>query len=393
LQAEGISLSQIALLYRSNAQSRVLEHSLFNAALPYRVYGGLRFFERMEVKHALAYLRLIANPEDDNALLRIINFPARGIGARTLEQLQDTARQQNCSLWAAATQECNGDGVRNGSTQKGVTGFVNLIESMRQDWESISLPQIVERILTQSGLISHYKTEREGADRLENLYELVNAANGFVQEAEDDSLVAFLTHASLEAGEHQASSGQDALQLMTVHAAKGLEFYAIFLSGLEEGLFPHDNSLNDANGLEEERRLMYVAMTRARRRLYLSLAQSRMLHGQTRYNIPSRFLDEIPVKFLKWLSPVSKSKSDDHFVTAGSNANTHFTTANIRNRFSQHSGIAGQWQIGQAVQHAKFGEGVILDCEGTGSDARVQVKFNRAGIKWLMLEYAKLTPI
>lgn len=389
LRTEGISLSQIALLYRSNAQSRVLEHSLFNAALPYRVYGGLRFFERMEIKHALAYLRLIANPEDDNALLRIINYPARGIGARTLEQLQDHARQQNCSLWSAATQKYGSDGGK----QKGVAGFVHLITTVRQDWQSIPLPQIVERVLIQSGLVAHYKTEREGADRLENLHELVNAATSFVHEAEDDSLVAFLTHASLEAGEHQAGSGQDALQLMTVHAAKGLEFHTVFLSGLEEGLFPHDNSLNDTNGLEEERRLMYVAMTRARRRLYLSLAQSRMLHGQTRYNIPSRFLDEIPEEFLKWLNPVNKSKSDDNFVVADANTDTQFTHSRRQNSFKPHSSMTPQWRIGQTVMHAKFGEGTVIDYEGSGSDARVQVKFNHVGTKWLMLEYAKLTSV
>ncbi|MCP5251982.1 MAG: UvrD-helicase domain-containing protein [Burkholderiales bacterium] len=394
LQSEGIPLAQMALLYRSNAQSRVLEHSLFNAALPYRVYGGMRFFERMEIKHALAYLRLIAHPDDDNALLRIINFPARGIGARSLEQLQDAARQQGCSLWTAAIQKCGGDShAAAGSNAKGLTGFVGLILSMRQDWESLPLPQIVERVLVQSGLISHYKNERDGADRLENLHELVNAATIFVHEADDDNLMAFLTHASLEAGEHQAGSGQDALQLMTVHAAKGLEFHTVFLSGLEEGLFPHENSLNDINGLEEERRLMYVAMTRARRRLYLTLAQSRMLHGQTRYNIPSRFLDEVPEKLLKWLSPAVGVKTNDNFVVADSANDFRYNRAIQRNSLNQSSGNAAQWRIGQIIRHAKFGEGVIIAYEGAGNDARVQIKFNDVGIKWLMLEYAKLTPV
>lgn len=393
LQSEGIPLAQMALLYRSNAQSRVLEHSLFNASLPYRVYGGTRFFERMEIKHALAYLRLIAHPDDDNALLRIINFPARGIGARSLEQLQDAARQQSSSLWEAAIQKCGGDShAAAGSNVKGLTGFVGLIQSMRQDWESLPLPRIVEHVLVQSGLISHYKNERDGADRLENLHELVNAATIFVHEADDDSLVAFLTHASLEAGEHQAGSGQDALQLMTVHAAKGLEFHTVFLSGLEEGLFPHDNSLNDVNGLEEERRLMYVAMTRARRRLYLTLAQSRMLHGQTRYNIPSRFLDEVPEKFLKWLSPIVGVKTNDNFVVADSDNDFRYSRAVQRNSSSQFSGNTAQWRIGQVIRHVKFGEGVIVAYEGAGNDARVQIKFNDVGIKWLMLEYAKLTP-
>ena len=394
LQAENIALAQVALLYRSNAQSRVLEHSLFNAALPYRVYGGLRFFERMEIKHALAYLRLTANPEDDNALLRVINFPTRGIGARTLEQLQDEARQLNSSLWTAACQKCGSDGTHSVSGQKGLAGFVNLIITMRQEWESVPLPQIVERILIQSGLIAHYQAEREGADRLENLHELVNAATSFVHEAEDDSLIAFLTHASLEAGEHQAGKGQDALQLMTVHSAKGLEFHTVFLSGLEEGLFPHDNSLNDTRGLEEERRLMYVAMTRARRRLYLSLAQSRMLHGQTRYNIASRFLDEIPDTFLKWLSPATPAHASPQSELTPSIRRTGSNAKAARNpAFKSCSETGAPWHIGQTVHHTKFGEGVILDYEGTGNDARVQVKFSNAGTKWLMLEYAKLTPL
>ncbi|MDR4513075.1 UvrD-helicase domain-containing protein [Nitrosomonas sp.] len=401
LRVDGVPLAEIALLYRSNAQSRVLEHCLFNAALPYRVYGGMRFFERMEIKHALAYLRLVANPEDDNALLRVINFPARGIGARSLEQLQDAARKQDSSLWAAALQQC-GDKISseaetesNAKNKKGVAGFVALVLALRQNWESMPLPQIVERVLLHSGLVPHYKTEKEGADRLENLHELVNAAISFVHEADDDSLTAFLAHASLEAGEHQAGSGQDALQLMTVHAAKGLEFHSVFLSGLEEGLFPHDNSLNETNGLEEERRLMYVAMTRARRRLYLSLAQSRMLHGQTRYNIASRFLEEIPKVFLKWIKPpVDKSVN---LTPLSSGTNSLYTTSSsaihTNKTYRQPFPTSGQWQIGQAVTHAKFGEGIILNYEGSGSEARVQVNFAHAGTKWLMLEYAKLTPV
>ena len=385
LNAEGIALSQIALLYRSNAQSRVLEHSLFNAALSYRVYGGMRFFERQEIKHALAYLRLIANPEDDNSLLRVINFPTRGIGPRSLEQLQDEARQLDGSLWHAACHKYDREmtpGKESGQPQKGIAGFIQLIKVMRQGWDTLPLPQIVEQMLTQSGLIAHYSKERESADRLENLNELINAATSFVHEAEDDSLAAFLAHASLEAGEHQAVSGQDALQLMTVHAAKGLEFHCVFLSGLEEGLFPHENSMNEAKGLEEERRLMYVAITRARRRLYLSLAQSRMLHGQTRYNVPSRFLEEIPEHCLKWLQ--SAPQTDFNAYQAKS-PNTKSTS------IAQKHSAAGQWKIGQNVEHAKFGIGVIVNYEGSGSDARVEVNFNRVGTKWLLLEYAKLS--
>lgn len=393
LHAEGTALSEIALLYRSNAQSRVLEHSLFNAAIPYRVYGGMRFFDRQEIKHALAYLRLMANPDDDSALLRVINFPARGIGARSLEQLQDDARLQGGSLWAAALQKCGGEAAvtqEPAKPVKGIAAFVYLILLMRQSCDTLPLPQIVEQMLTHSELSAHYAKERESAERLENLNELINAATSFVHEAEDDSLAEFLAHASLEAGEHQAGSGQDALQLMTVHAAKGLEFHSVFLSGLEEGLFPHENSLNEADGIAEERRLMYVAMTRARRRLYLSFAQSRMLHGQTRYNIPSRFLDEIPENCLKWLQSPPRMNINSYHSSASSQATTFASKTSSYNpqKFSN-----GGWRIGQNVLHAKFGTGVIVNCEGSGGEARVQVNFDHAGMKWLLLEYAKLTAV
>jgi DNA helicase-2/ATP-dependent DNA helicase PcrA len=392
LHAEGVALSQMALLYRSNAQSRVLEHALFNAALAYRVYGGMRFFDRQEIKHALAYLRLIANPGDDNALLRVVNFPVRGIGVRSLEQLQDEAGRQGSSLWTVMLGAGKGPdkGAGNGpdKQKKGIPGFVALIDAMRQTCEKLPLPEIVEHMLEHSGLAAYYRAEREGADRLENLNELINAAASFVHEAEDDSLTAFLNHASLEAGEHQAGSGQDALQLMTVHSAKGLEFHSVFLNGLEEGLFPHDNSRNETGGLEEERRLMYVALTRARRRLYLSFAQSRMLHGQTRYNVPSRFLQEIPGHLLKWLQPIQKIPVGNQQRSAANNG----MGRGVLMRGAEHDSTPG-WRIGQNVIHAKFGAGVIINCEGHGADARVEVRFGRAGTKWLLLEYAKLTPV
>ncbi|MER0202709.1 MAG: DNA helicase II [Nitrosomonas sp.] len=392
LHAEGVALSEMALLYRSNAQSRVLEHSLFNAAIPYRVYGGMRFFDRQEIKHALAYLRLIANPDDDSALLRVINFPARGIGARGLEQLQDDAKTLGGSLWAAAVQKCGGEDSllqKSPESLKGIAGFVHLILTMRQYCHALPLPQIVEYMLTHSTLLAHYSKEREGAERLENLNELINAATSFVHEAENDSLAEFLAHASLEAGEHQAGSGQDALQLMTVHAAKGLEFHSVFLSGLEEGLFPHENSLNEINGIAEERRLMYVAMTRARRRLYISFAQSRMLHGQTRYHIASRFLDEIPQNCLKWLQSAPRMNQSAYASNSGSQTTAGFS----RTAYGQPKSSGGEWRIGQNVSHAKFGNGVIINYEGSGSDARVQVNFDHAGAKWLLLEYAKLTAL
>ena len=391
LIAEGVRRDEIALLYRSNAQSRVLEHALFSAGIPYRVYGGLRFFERQEIKHALAYLRLVANPDDDNAFLRVVNFPTRGIGNRTLEQLQDAAKAAGGSLWGAAKAKSEAgkrraEGVAESPTAlpaRGVEGFVALIERMRRGCESLPLAEIVEQVVEVSGLIAHYKAEREGVDRLENLGELINAAALFANDPgnEDPSLTGFLTHAALEAGEHQAEAGVQALQLMTIHSAKGLEFHSVFISGLEEGLFPHENSLTEHDGLDEERRLMYVAITRARRRLYVSYAQSRMLHGQTRYNIRSRFLLELPPLLLK---PV----------------NTPAPRAGARTYGSQHGGSvfagvdvppASPWRVGQSVSHPKFGRGVIVGAEGRGADARVQVNFQSGGMKWLALEYAKLT--
>ncbi|MDR3299779.1 MAG: UvrD-helicase domain-containing protein [Candidatus Accumulibacter sp.] len=299
---EGVPRRQLALLYRSNAQSRVLEHQLFTANVPYRVYGGLRFFDRQEIKHALAYLRLIANPDDDTAFIRVVNFPTRGIGGRSLETLQDAAQRANSSLYNAAA------GL-SGKAGAAVGGFVRLIETLRGETAGLPLPEVIEHLLEKSALRAHYLSEKEGGERLENLDELVNAATVFLRDEngtlanpdEADPLASFLAHASLEAGEHQAGEGQDAVQLMTVHAAKGLEFDVVFITGLEQGLFPHENSASERNGLEEERRLMYVAITRARQRLYLTHARSRMLHGQTRYCAPSLFLEELPAELLRFV--------------------------------------------------------------------------------------------
>jgi DNA helicase II / ATP-dependent DNA helicase PcrA len=373
LVRDGTRLSHVAVLYRSNAQSRVLEHALFSHAVPYRVYGGQRFFERAEVKHALAYLRLVAAPDDDNAFLRVVNFPTRGIGTRTLEQIQDVARANNISLFKAAEGKA--------------AAFKKLIEDLRAEVQGLPLPEVVEVTVARSGLIEHYKSEREGAERIENLEELVNAAAAFVQEEREveegepaDPLTAFLTHAALEAGEHQAGEGQDALQMMTVHSAKGLEFDAVFLTGLEEGLFPHEQSVSEADGLEEERRLAYVAITRARNRLYLSHAQTRMLHGQTRYNIPSRFLEEIPQELMKWLTPrfAKKRAFEPDF------------SRQTQTTFRKPPRDVGGFRIGQNVTHPKFGPGVIVDAEGQGTDARVQVNFGNQGLKWLAVSVAKL---
>ncbi len=417
LHREGLALSDIALLYRSNAQSRVLEHALFSSGIPYKVYGGLRFFERQEVKHALAYLRVMSFPDDDGAFLRIVNFPARGIGARSLENLQEAAKSGGVSLWVAA--QAQSAGKRDAA--KGLPAFVNLIEKAREACDGLSLAETLEQVINISGLADYYMNEKDGQDRIENLNELVNAAALFEQDAEvfptptlptsgeganagptpmsppqpsplrgegtnagstpinDEGrsvMESFLAHAALEAGEHQAGAGTDALQLMTVHAAKGLEFHSVFITGLEEGLFPHEQSFADADGLEEERRLMYVAITRARRRLYLTHAQSRMLHGQVRYGLPSRFLSELPENLMLPLNKRSAAWAQEPAPAAYSGGGNQG---------------AGGFSIGQNVAHPKFGSGVIVSFEGRGADARVQVRFRDAGVKWLALEYAKLS--
>ncbi|MFN0303979.1 MAG: UvrD-helicase domain-containing protein [Burkholderiales bacterium] len=398
LVQNGHARRDVAVLYRSNAQSRVLEHALFGAGLPYRVYGGLRFFERLEIKHALAYLRLIANPDDDGAFLRVVNFPARGIGARSIEQLQDAANAAGTSLVHAVPK-------LTGKAATSLGAFVELIANLKAATHDLPLPEAVEHVIEASGLLPHYKAEKDGADRVENLNELVTAAavfrdedehgTSFVPDASDDivpsddaaqapvavdPLARFLAHAALESGDNQAGEGADAVQLMTVHSAKGLEFHAVFLTGLEEGLFPHEQSRNEDDGLEEERRLMYVAITRARTRLYLSFAQTRMLHGQTRYNVASRFLDEIPAGVLKWLSARHNAKPAANAWGVAEPA----PSSRARRDASM------PFRIGQSVTHQKFGTGVIVNAEGSGSDARLQINFGKAGMKWLALEFAKL---
>lgn len=441
----GFERKEIAVLYRSNAQSRVIETALFNAAVPYRVYGGLRFFERAEIKHALAYLRLLENPNDDTSFLRVVNFPARGIGARSIEQLQDAARASNASLYSAAS-------AVTGKAGASIGAFIGKVEEMRRKTQGLTLREIIDVVVEDSGLIEHYKTEREGADRIENLEELVNAAESFVTQegfgrdavalpvdelgpgalrqspasqgldpslpltndpAPDyvppdaetgetlSPLAAFLTHAALEAGDNQAQAGQDAVQLMTVHSAKGLEFDCVFITGMEEGLFPHENSLSDFEGLEEERRLMYVAITRARKRLYLSHSQTRMLHGQTRYNVKSRFFEELPERALKWLTPKNQGFSGSAFGYGGGYPTTRPAAGAGFSRDSfasppvppQKAAPSHGLRSGMQVFHTKFGEGTVLMLEGSGDDARAQVNFPRHGIKWLALSVAKLTPV
>ena len=397
----GFPRREIAVLYRSNAQSRVLETALFNAAMPYKVYGGLRFFERAEIKNALAYLRLLENPRDDNSFLRVVNFPARGIGLRSLEQLQDAARASACSLSEAVARV-------GGKAGTNIGGFLAKIEVLREQTQGLTLREIIELVLAHSGLIEHYKADREGADRVENLEDLVNAAESFVSlegfgrdavalpvdELAPDTetgetlspLAAFLAHAALEAGDNQAQAGQDAVQLMTVHSSKGLEFDCVFITGIEEGLFPHENSMSDRDGLEEERRLMYVAITRARKRLYLSHSQTRMLHGQTRYNLKSRFLEELPESALKWITP----KKQVYGFEFGAFGNAKpFATPIAQRSAASPQGL----RVGAKVFHAKFGEGTVLALEGSADDARAQINFPRHGVKWLALSVAKLTLI
>ncbi len=493
IKQDGFERKEVALLYRSNAQSRVLETALFNAGFPYRVYGGLRFFERAEIKHALAYLRLMENPNDDTSFLRVVNFPPRGIGARSIEQLQDAARAAGCSLHDAVS-------ATTGKAGANLAAFVAMVDVMREQTEGMTLREIIDLVLDKTGLVNHYRAEKEGADRVENLEELVNAAESFVtqegfgrsavampqglsqspasqglnmnvtasaarqslsgsprpfgpRDDEDDvtasaarqssagsprsfgprddgedgfefsddgvtmsPLAAFLTHASLEAGDNQAQAGEDAVQLMTVHASKGLEFDAVFITGLEEGLFPHENAMNDFDGLEEERRLMYVAITRARKRLYLSHSQTRMLHGQTRYNLKSRFLDELPEECLKWITPknagfsnLGSSSGAVNGALGGGWPQTPAFNRHARPAWGQSSLSTETYKIppmpaqkaapehgitaGKNVFHTKFGEGKVLAVEGVGADARAQVNFPRHGVKWLALSVAKLTVV
>ena len=429
LVREDVPRQEIAVLYRSNAQSRVIETALFNAALPYKVYGGLRFFERAEIKHALAYLRVLENPNDDTSFMRVVNFPPRGIGARSIEQLQDMARSAGCSLHDAVS-------ALTGKAGANIGAFVAKLDVLREQTAAMTLREIIELVLDHSGLIEHYKADREGADRIENLEELVNAAESFVtqegfgrdavalpvdelgqpltqspvsqgidpnlpmlEEVAPDAdtgetlspLAAFLTHAALESGDNQAKSGQDAIQLMTVHSSKGLEFDCVFITGMEEGLFPHENSMSDRDGLEEERRLMYVAITRARKRLYLTHSQTRMLHGQTRYNMKSRFFDELPEEALKWITPKQSKYSSGR--TAGTTFGGFGGEDRAVSTVPVQKDIGYDLRIHMKVFHTKFGEGTVLMLEGAGSDARAQVSFPRHGVKWLALSIAKLVPV
>ncbi|MFT5576373.1 MAG: DNA helicase-2/ATP-dependent DNA helicase PcrA [Bermanella sp.] len=367
---------EMAILYRSNAQSRVLEENLIRAGLPYRIYGGQRFYDRLEIRNALAYLRLCMHRDDDAALERAINTPTRGIGARTIEQLRATAREQGSSIWAAAVQ-CLRHNVFPARASAALGAFCELINSLEQAIADLPLGEQVEHAIQTSGLIAFHQKEKgeKGQARVENLHELITAAGQFETDDEDVPLLrAFLDQAALDAGEQQADEFEDSVQLMTLHSAKGLEFPVVFITGMEENLFPHRMSMEESNSLEEERRLCYVGITRAEQRLFMTYAETRRLHGQENHNAPSRFLSEIPKELL---SEVRCNTQISRPVS--------FASTSMRSE-DEDSGLS----LGQRVMHSIFGEGTILNFEGQGSATRVQVNFEAEGSKWLVLQYAKL---
>jgi len=370
---------EVAILYRSNAQSRAFEETFLAARVPYRVYGGLRFFERAEIKDALAYLRLIVNHRDDPSFERIVNLPARGIGAKSLDLIRESAKGARSSLWEAAEASREALGPKAAAA---VQSFLALIERLGGEIADRPLNEQVDHVLEASGLIEHHKREKadRGEARVENLEELVSAARSFEPEggAEMPLLESFLSHAALESGEGQAEAWEDCVQMMTLHSAKGLEFPVVFLAGMEDGLFPHQRSITDLEGLEEERRLCYVGMTRAMKQLYLTYAEQRRLHGTDSYGQPSRFIKEVPEELVEEVRPrvhVSRPMSAGRFHRPESEA------------------AAPGMRLGARVRHGRFGEGVVLSVEGNGPHARVQVSFESQGTKWLMLQYANLEPV
>ena len=395
LRKGDITRSDIAILYRSNAQSRILEEALLRAAVPYRIYGGQRFFERLEIKNALAYLRLLRSRHDDGAIERVINVPTRGIGEKTVETVRQAAREHDLSLWAAMHLLVAQKALA-GRASNALQGFIDLVEELEVRTQGCELHVMTQIVIEQSGLLTYHKEEKgeKGQARVENLEELVNAARTFKKdedmsaqdgEIDDDlpPLVAFLDHAVLEAGDNQADEFTEAVQLMTLHSAKGLEFPVVFMVGMEEGLFPHKMSLEEPGRLEEERRLAYVGITRAMQQLYLTCAETRRLYGSETYNKVSRFVREIPADLLQEVrmsNSVSRPYQSNHQLPTSS----MFSGAEVPQT---------EFKLGQLVQHAVFGEGVILNFEGSGAQARVQVNFANDGIKWLMVTYAKLQPL
>ncbi len=377
--AHGGSRREIAILYRSNAQSRVFEEAFISGRIPYKVYGGLRFFERAEIKDALAYLRLISNRNDDASFERVVNLPTRGIGAKSLDAVREYAKGAGSTMWEAAA-ACIGDALGPKASQA-LHGFMSLIERLAHEVTSLPLHEQVDHVLQGSGLIEFYKKEKgdRGEGRVDNLDELVSAARGFTPEGTDGELPpleSFLAHAVLESGEGQGGAWEDCVQMMTLHTAKGLEFPMVFLCGMEDGLFPHQRSLNDIDGLEEERRLCYVGMTRAMKQLFLTYAEQRRLHGVDSYGAPSRFIKETPEELIEEIRP-----------------RVQVTRPVAVGRFRPEEPAVAGVRLGARVRHGKFGEGVILNVEGNGAHARVQVSFESQGTKWLMVQYANLEPL
>ena len=373
--AQGNSRSDTAVLYRSNAQSRVFEETLLAAGIPYRVYGGMRFFERAEIKDSLAYLSLIANRDDDPSFERVVNTPTRGVGARTMDVVRDYASQAGVSLWRAAGAVISEDAIPKRS-RKALSVFVTLVDRLDTQTKDLALHDQVREVNQDSGLIAHHGRDGHlsGEAKVENLEELVSAAQGVIQDEDSElpPLAEFLSYAVLESGEAQAEASEDSVQLMTLHSAKGLEFPVVFLCGLEEGLFPHQRSMADADGLEEERRLCYVGLTRAQQQLFLTYAERRRLHGTEIYGIPSRFIREIPPELLEEVRPALSVSRPIY---------------RLERPLEKEASLV---RLGQRVRHGKFGDGVVLNSEGSGSHARVQVNFENAGTKWLVLAYAKL---
>lgn len=377
---EGRSADEMAILYRSNAQSRVLEEALLRAGIAYRIYGGVRFFERTEIKDALAYLRLLVNVDDDTAFERIVNFPTRGIGEKTLDELRQLARQNQCSLWQAALSLLN-DGSLPQRAASSLEKFIHLIEDMIKNTAALELDEQLSLVINASGLHAHFsKIKGEKSEsRLDNLQELINAAKQFRYEQDEDEelplLIAFLAHASLEAGDMQAAEYERYVHLMTLHSAKGLEFPLVFMVGMEEGVFPSKLSLEESGRLEEERRLCYVGMTRAMQNLVMTYAEVRRQYGREEYHRPSRFLREVPQELLDEVRPKARFQAPVKAASFAQNNATH------------ESGL----KPGQTVSHGHFGQGVILALEGGGAHTRVQVKFEQHGVKWLVVAYANLT--
>ncbi|MDF3931112.1 DNA helicase II [Pseudomonas citronellolis] len=384
LRKDGLKRSDIAILYRSNAQSRVLEEALLREKIPYRIYGGQRFFERAEIKNALAYLRLIRLRDDDAALERVVNVPPRGIGEKTVEAIRNAARLNGTSMWRAINDVIAAKAVT-GRAASALNGFLETVDLLAQKVEGMPLHQMTQTVIEQSGLITYHKEEKgeKGQARVENLEELVSAARAFEHPEDEDipPLVAFLDHTALEAGDTQADAFEDSVQLMTLHSAKGLEFPLVFLAGMEEGLFPHKMSLEEPGRLEEERRLAYVGITRAMQRLVMTYAETRRLYGSETYNKVSRFVREIPPGLIQ---EVRLSNSVSRPLSGNQYSGNLFSGAGVPDT---------PFALGQSVRHPLFGDGVILNFEGSGAQARVQVNFDSEGSKWLMLGYAKLEAV